>query len=86
MLTWENIIGCVATWNADPYMVEYDETAIEIMNEIDEYGIEEVTDADDLADYAAKLNGDSDTYAHIYVAGGCIIGAFNDEIKEALSA
>lgn len=72
------LIGCVATFNADAYTVETEDQEAEIMREIAAHGAVEITDADEFADAAARLDGDEHTYARIYRAGGCIFGELDE--------
>lgn len=68
------LIGCVATFNADAYTVETEDQEAEIIEAIAAHGVAEITDADEFADAAAKLDGDENTYIRIFRAGVCIFG------------
>lgn len=71
--TVESLINAVATFNADPYCVEYDELAQEILKEIEEYGVAELTpeDGEDYEQAKAQLELNENYTRTIYKAGGC---------------
>lgn len=73
-----NLIGCVATFNADAYAVETEEQEKELLEEIAAHGVVEITDPDEFADAAARLDGDENTYVRMYRAGGCIFGELDE--------
>lgn len=68
------IIGCVAHFNADAYLVETSSQEVEIIYEILKNGIYEITDEGDSEDAALRLGGDENTFLRIYRAGDCILG------------
>lgn len=70
--TSESLINAVATFNADPYCVWHDELAQEILKEIEEHGVAELTpeDGDDYEQAKAQLSLNNYTRT-IYQAGGC---------------
>ena len=75
----ENLINGVATFNADPYCIENEEMAEEIMAEVESNGAVKVTDEDDREDALAKLDLPEDSNRIIYQAGGCLFSMDDDE-------
>ena len=71
--TSEDLINAVATFNADAYCVEYDELAQEILKEIEEHGVAELTpeDGEDYEQAKAQLELNDNYTRTIYKAGGC---------------
>jgi len=67
-----DLVNAVATFNADPYCVENEEQAAEIMSEIKEHGAIAVTDGEDREIALAKLDLPSDSTRVVYRAGGCL--------------
>lgn len=65
------IYNAVATFNADAYCVETEEQVNEIMAEISEYGVEEITDEEDKAVALSRLDLAEDAEVAVYRAGGC---------------
>ena len=77
--TESDIIGAVATFNADPYCVEDEEMAAEIMAEIEEHGAWMVTDKEEREMALARLNLQADSERIVYRASGCLFSLDNDE-------
>lgn len=71
--TSEDLINAVATFNADPYCVWHDELAQEILKEIEEHGVAELTpeDGEDYEQAKAQLELNDNYTRTIYQAGGC---------------
>ena len=74
-----DIEGGVATFNADPFCIEGD-SVDDVMAEIEDNGIEELT-GEDLADAQAKLDID-DPFRRCYRAGDCLFSLDDDRIDE----
>ena len=70
--TQSDLLNAVATFNADPYCVENEEQAAEIMSEIEENGVTVVTDKEEREIALAKLDLPSDSPRTVYCAGGCL--------------
>ena len=52
-ITIEQLINGVATFNADPYCIEHEELAEEMMSEVELYGVEVIDDVEERADALA---------------------------------
>jgi hypothetical protein len=70
-ITINNLIGGVATFNADPFEIATEETAQNIINSIEEYGVEELTDENDIEVAKAQLDLDDNDERQIYLAHDC---------------
>lgn len=75
----ENLINGVATFNADPYCIENEEMAEEIMAEVESNGAVIVTDEDERGIALAKLDLPEDSNRIIYQAGDCLFSMDDDE-------
>ena len=78
--TTSELINGVATYNADPFCIEDEDMAQEIINTIDEFGCSPVAD-DEMDDAKAKLdiNPDDDSWS-IYEAGNeCLFAVHKRE-------
>lgn len=71
--TSEDLINAVATFNADPYCVWHDELAQEVLKEIEEHGVAELTpeDGEDYEQAKDQLDLNDNYTRTIYKAGGC---------------
>ncbi|MGM9686157.1 MAG: hypothetical protein ACI3YI_08035 [Bacteroidaceae bacterium] len=67
----EELINGVATFNADPYCIENEELAQEVLDQIKNYGCHLIEDEDELEDAIAKLDLSEGAW-EIYRAGECL--------------
>ena len=76
-ITIEQLINGVATFNADPYCIENDELAQEIIDAINDYGCQLVSD-DEIDEAKSKLDiREDDNSWNIYKAGIDCLFAIN---------
>lgn len=54
-ISLEDLIGGVATFNADPFAIDDEELAKEVMECIDDYGFEAITDGEERDTARAQL-------------------------------
>ena len=76
----EKLINGVATFNADPYCIENEELAQEVLDQIKNYGCHLIEDEDELEEAKRKLwivNYNWD----VYKAGECLFAVPGPEIK-----
>ncbi len=64
----------VATYNADPFAVEYDEQMAEVIGALGEYADRYDKSDDKFTELAEKLDGNVDTYKHIYTNNFVTVG------------
>lgn len=75
----DDLMDAVATFNADPYCVEDEELAQEILAEIESSGCTMITDAEERAIALRKLDLPADSERIVYQAGGCLFSMDGDE-------
>lgn len=64
----------VATYNADPFAIEYEEMLDEVLNTMDEYAEVYTKDDEDFDIMASQLDGNVNTYSEIYRSNGTMVG------------
>lgn len=69
--TIEDLIGGIASFNADPFCIEDDETAQSILDLIDKYGYEQVTSDYEIELEKSRLDLSDDDKRPIYTTVGC---------------
>lgn len=78
----DKYLGALVTWNADPYIVETDEQALEVMLNIQDCGLNETLreeEPEEFADMMARLDlTDVNNVKHIYGNGDITICFAND--------
>lgn len=77
----EKLINGVATFNADPYCIENEELAQEVLDQIKNYGCHLIEDEDELEDAIAKLNLTEGTW-ETYRAGECLFALPVDTLQD----
>lgn len=75
----DDLMYAVATFNADPYCVEDEDMAQEILAEIESSGFTMITDAEERAIALRKLDLPEDSERIVYQAGGCLFSMDDDE-------
>lgn len=76
VVSTENLVKCnlVATFNADPFAVEYDEQLTEVMEALGNTATRYDADDEEFQELAAKLDGNEETYEYIYANNDVIVG------------
>lgn len=74
----DKYLGALATFNADPFIVEDDETAEAIAKSVANAPLAEITDEGERETAAAKLDGDTDHLHRIYTNGEVTVCLAND--------
>lgn len=64
----------VATYNADPFFVEHEDMLQEVLAAAGDYVEEYTSEDEEYNDLVAKLDGNSETFAHVYAANDVIFG------------
>ena len=78
----DKYLGALVTWNADPYLVETDEQALEIMLNVQDFGLNETLREEEPEEFKEMMERLDLTYAnnvkHIYGNGNITICLAND--------
>lgn len=77
-LSIADLMNAVATFNADPYCVEDDIVAQEVLDEIKNFGCRMITDREERSVALNKLDLTGESERIIYQAGGCLFSLDDD--------
>lgn len=65
----------VATTNGDAFYIEYDDMLEPVLKEMGDFAqVYTVEDGEKFAEFANLLDGDVNTYSHIFVSNGAYVG------------
>ena len=78
----DKYLGALVTWNADPYLVETDEQALEIMLNVQDFGLNETLREEEPEEFEEMMERlgltDANNVKHIYGNGNITICLAND--------
>lgn len=78
----DKYLGALVTWNADPYIVETDEQALEIMLNVQDFGLNETLREEEPEEFKEMMERldltDANNVKHIYGNGNITICLAND--------